>query len=124
MAANHIKIILFKTDYPPCYEPAVLAGLSWLKKVLRNSFQKTGTFFGASGSRNIRKQIAFFLKIPPPILKNIARKRGLFSRWVYPAKTGKDNQLANTSQFASSLRKALSLSSLDSICYFYFPFNS
>ena len=27
MAANHIKIILFKTDCPPCFEPAVLVSL-------------------------------------------------------------------------------------------------
>ncbi len=31
---DHIKRILFKTDCPPCFMPAIVAGLSWLKKVL------------------------------------------------------------------------------------------
>ncbi len=42
-------------------------GFSFFFKVLQNSYQKTGMFFGKSGSRNIRKQIIFFLTIPPAI---------------------------------------------------------
>ena len=41
-------------------------GLVLVCGAMGNSFQKTGTFFGMSGSRNIRKQIIFSLTIPPP----------------------------------------------------------
>ncbi len=45
--------------------------LSWqaIISVLRgweNSFQKTRTFFGMSGSRNIRKQIMLYAQLIPP----------------------------------------------------------
>ena len=57
----------FKTVCPPCFEPAVLAGLSWFVERWKNSFQKTGMFFGASGSRNITKQIMLYTQpIPTP----------------------------------------------------------
>jgi len=60
----------FKTDYPPCFEPAVLAGLSWFVERWKNSYQKTRMFFGLSGSRNIRKQYYYIItKIPTAILK-------------------------------------------------------
>ncbi len=32
--ANHTIIILFKTDYPPCFVPALLAGNAFFFKVL------------------------------------------------------------------------------------------
>ena len=60
----HIKRIPFKTDNPPCFVPAVLAGLSWFEERWKNGFQKTGKFFGMFGSRNIRKQIIFSLTTP------------------------------------------------------------
>ena len=45
--------------------PSWQAFLSFLRG-WENSYQKTGTFFGVSGSRSIRKQIIFSLTIPPP----------------------------------------------------------
>ena len=61
--------------------------LSWqaIISVLRgweNSFQKTRTFFGMSGSRNIRKQIMLYAQlIPPPSWKQQQEKiRG--SLWL------------------------------------------
>ena len=67
MAADNIERILFKTDNPPCFEPALLAGLSWFVERRKNNFQKTGMFFGVSGSRSIRKQIILYSQpIPQP----------------------------------------------------------
>ncbi len=62
----------------PFFSDTVLAGYAFFFKVLQNSFQKTWTFFGASGSRSIRKQITFSLTPPPAILKKIARKYVVF----------------------------------------------
>ena len=64
MAADHIKRILFKIDYPPCFEPAVLAGLSWF--VERREA-------GIPGSNNI-------ISLPNPSrhLEKDSKKNGLF----------------------------------------------
>ena len=61
---DHLKQIVRLASRLPSWQ----AFLSFLR-CWKNSFQKTGTFFGVFGSRNIRKQIIFSLTIPPPSWK-------------------------------------------------------
>ncbi len=50
-ASDHIKRILFKTDYPPCFVPAVLAGLYWFVERWKNIFpKKQGCFLECLGA--------------------------------------------------------------------------
>ncbi len=67
------KRILFKGIVRPA---SCLPSWQTMLSVLRcctNSFQKTRMFFGASGSRDIRKQIMFFLTPPPHLEKGRCR---------------------------------------------------
>ena len=87
MAVDHIK----KDHSKPLVRLAsCLPSWQAMLSVLRcweNSFEKTRTSFGRSGSRNIRKQITFFLT--PPILKKIEMKMGCFPDGYTSQKQGK-----------------------------------
>ena len=56
----------FKTVCPPCFAPPIVGGYYFCFKGWENSFQKTRMFFGALGSRNIRKQIILYYHQNPP----------------------------------------------------------
>ena len=79
MAADHIKKVLFKTDYPPCFVPALLAGNAFCFKMLQNSFKKTRMFFWSVGEPQYQEaNNVIFSANSPAILKTKARKIDCF----------------------------------------------
>ncbi len=58
-----------QTDYPPCFEPALVAGLPWFVERWKNSFQKTGMFFWSVGEPQYQEANNFFPNIPPHLEK-------------------------------------------------------
>ena len=78
LTGSHQKIPS-ETDYPPCFEPAVLAGLSCFVERWKNSDQKnTDVFWNVWEPQYQEANNVICSANSPAILEKIARKRSCF----------------------------------------------